>query len=134
MRAPTQQSGLSFSVDVIRKGSTVGETQVDHLGGWVTYVRYWHKADILEQPRTCKTHHSGPSTFKHNLSTLERAQPYRAKSLPEIGSGALQAKLFRDTHKKSAGQFAVFTCERCVVALVVLTKNGYCPGVVVRCA
>ena len=43
------------------------------------------KADILEQPRTWKTHHSGPSTFKHNLSTLERAQPYRAKSLPEIG-------------------------------------------------
>ena len=46
------------------------------------YVRYWHNADILEQPRTWKTYHSGPSTFKHNLSTLERAQPYRASHCP----------------------------------------------------
>ena len=50
-----------------------------------------------DAPRTWKTHHSGPSTFKHNLSTLERAQPYRAKSLPEIGSGALSKENYFGT-------------------------------------
>ena len=35
-----------------------------------------------------------------------------------------QCRLFRNTHKQSAGQFSVFTDERCVAALVVFAKNG----------
>src|SRR6478735_912864 len=42
---------------------------------------------------------------------------------------AVGVRLFRYTHKQGAGQFAVFTDERCVVGLVVSTKNGRWPGV-----
>ena len=41
----------------------------------------------------------------------------------------LQGQLFRNPHKQGARQFAVRTHERCVVGLVVLTKNGRWPGV-----
>ena len=54
--------------------------------------------------------------------------PTRA-SLPEISWPRYQGRLFRCAHKQGAGQFAVFTDERCVVGLVVFTKNGRWPGV-----
>src|SRR6476660_1844358 len=52
----------------------------------------------------------------------------RSRRMPR-GWCAVGVRLFRYTHKQSAGQLAVFTDERCVVALVVLTKSGRWPSV-----
>ena len=56
-------------------------------------------------------------------------QPHHGSPLFRIGLGALSRRLFRDAHKEGAGQFAVCPDERCVVGLVVMTKNGRWPDV-----
>ena len=55
--------------------------------------------------------------------------PHRGSRCPGWVWPSYQGRLFGYTHKQSAGQFAIFTDERCVVSLVVLTKNRGRPGV-----
>ena len=48
------------------------------------------------------------------------------KEKPREGIGV---RLFRYADKQGAGQFPVFTDERCIVGLVASTKNGRWPAV-----
>src|SRR4029078_6489006 len=69
-----------------------------------------------------------PPTQVQSSVRLYAPAPTRA-SLPEISWPRYQGRLFPGAYKQGAGQFAVFTDERCVVGLVVFTKNGRWPGV-----
>src|ERR1700746_4233269 len=67
-----------------------------------------------------------PPTQAQNLSMC--TNPI-AVSLSRIGLAQLSRRLFGYRNKYCTGQFAISTDERCVVGLVVLTKNGRWPGV-----
>src|ERR1700752_502303 len=69
-----------------------------------------------------------PSDRPLKRKTCVRANPI-AVSLSRIGLAQLSRRLLGYTNKYGTGQFAISTDERCVVGLVVLTKNGRWPGV-----
>ena len=68
-----------------------------------------------------------PPTQRQTLSMCTR-QPHRGVIVP-VRFGQLTRRLFGYSNKYGTGQFAITTDERCVVGLVVLTKNGRWPGV-----
>jgi hypothetical protein len=76
------------------------------------------KADIPDRLPNVRSTQSGHSDAAGRKKMDGQWPPTQAQPTYVYG------RLFRDAHKEGAGQFAVCPDKRCVVGLVVMTKNG----------